>query len=196
QAMASAAYVKDPEPSDPDLKKVYRYADYITINISSPNTPQLRQLQQGEYLNRLLLAVSDIRSILEKEQGVYKPILLKISPDETPETLAAIADAVLRHKMDGIIATNTTVDKSKVTPLLHSNESGGLSGAPLLQDSNHTLQALHNLLGDKSTLIGVGGIMKAADVKTKFLAGAQLIQIYTGFIYNGPFWLRRLIKAI
>lgn len=182
------------------LKKVYIYADYITINISSPNTPNLRLLQQGEYLNRLLLAISQIRSLIEKEQGIYKPILLKISPDETPETVEAITEAVIQHKMDGIIATNTTLDKSSVKQFMHADEVGGLSGSPLLDRSNQTLLLLKKLVDAKGnnpiTLIGVGGIMKTTDVQTKFLAGANLVQVYTGLIYNGPFWIKRLLKKL
>lgn len=178
------------------LKKVYAYADYITINISSPNTANLRELQQGDHLNCLLLAVSDIRSILEKEQGIRKPILIKISPDETQETLEAITRAVLHYQIDGIIATNTTVKKDKVTHLPHGNETGGLSGTPLFDSANKTLETLNALLNNKAILIGVGGIMKSADIKTKFMAGAQLVQVYTGLIYRGPFWISRLIKGI
>lgn len=178
------------------LKKVYSYADYITINVSSPNTPHLRELQESEYLNRLLLAVSDIRSILEKEQGVHKPILLKISPDETPETLEAIAHAVLHHKIDGIIATNTTINKSKVATLQHGQEAGGLSGSPLLTSSNQTLKTLYALLGNKVPLIGVGGIMKSSEIREKLNSGAKLIQVYTGLIYHGPFWIKHLLKIL
>lgn len=185
------------------VKKVYPYADYITINISSPNTPYLRQLQQNGYLNRLLLAISTIRMLLSNETGLYKPLLLKISPDETDETLEAIVDAVLRHKIDGIIATNTTVDKSEVQSLPHANEAGGMSGPPLFKSANQTLKTLNNILNtlpdDKKNLvalIGVGGIMKPVDVKTKFMTGAKLVQVYTGLIYQGPFWIKRLLKAV
>ncbi len=181
------------------LKKVYPYADYITINISSPNTKNLRQLQQGEHLNCLLLAVSDIRSLIEKEQGIHKPILLKISPDETPETLEAIVDAVHRHKIDGIIATNTTVDKTLVKNLPHSEEAGGLSGFPLFEQSNQTLEILRDLINQsnkKIALIGVGGITRPSDVQIKFEAGAQLVQVYTGFIYHGPLFVKRLVSCL
>lgn len=175
------------------LKKVYNYADYITVNISSPNTPNLRQLQQGEHLNRLLLALSDIRSLLEKERGIYRPILLKISPDETSETLEAIATAVRHHKIDGIIATNTSLDKAAIQHLPHAQETGGLSGIPIFERANQTLCLLHHF---GIALVGVGGISKSADIRTKFQAGAQLVQVYTGFIYHGPFWIKRLLKKL
>lgn len=180
------------------LKKVYPYVDYITLNVSSPNTPNLRQLQQNSHLNCLLLAVSKVRSLLAKKIGKYKPILLKISPDETQETLEDIVDIVIKHQIDGIIATNTTVEKGALDHLPHGNEMGGLSGAPLFERSTCTLNNLHKLIKEKNadiTLIGVGGIITSKNMHAKFAAGAQLVQIYTGLIYKGPFFVKRLIKS-
>jgi dihydroorotate dehydrogenase len=181
------------------LKKVYPYADYITLNISSPNTPNLRQLQQNSHLNCLLLAVSTMRSLLASEAGKYKPLLLKISPDETIETQEAIVNAVIKHQIDGIIATNTTTEKSCMQHLSHGNETGGLSGAPLFDASTATLNNLYSYIQEKkanTVLIGVGGIMKPADMQAKFSAGAQLVQVYTGLIYKGPLLIKRLINAL
>lgn len=184
------------------FKKVYAYADYITINISSPNTPNLRELQQDNRLNQLLLTISAIRQLLEQETGIFRPVFLKISPDETPETLKTIVDAVMEYSINGIIATNTTINKTDVEHLKHGQEKGGLSGKPLLEQSNCVLKILKNLIDahpnkEKSQhiiLIGVGGIQNKQDVLAKLNAGAQLVQVYTGLIYNGPFWIKKLIQ--
>ncbi len=182
------------------LKKVYAYANYITINISSPNTPGLRQLQQDNHLNNLLHTIAEARTHLAKETGVYKPLLLKISPDETLDTHEAIVNAVITHHIDGIIATNTTIDKSALQAMPHGNESGGLSGAPLFEKSTQTLETLHRLiktnpLNKNITLIGVGGIMAPKDMEAKLTAGAQLVQVYTGLIYEGPFFVKHLMDS-
>jgi dihydroorotate dehydrogenase len=181
------------------MEKLYPYVDYITINISSPNTPNLRQLQQGEFLNDLLSQISSARDRLEKEYTIRKPLVLKISPDETPETLENMVKAVCKNNIDGIIATNTSVDRMTVADCAHAKEAGGLSGAPIFERSTHVLKTVHELIQTNSpkaniTLIGLGGIMGPEDVQAKFDAGAKLVQVYTGFIYKGPLLISRLIN--
>jgi dihydroorotate dehydrogenase len=183
------------------LEKVYAYADYITINISSPNTANLRQLQQGKALDNLLAKIDKARTELEKKYTRRKPILLKISPDETIETLKAIVNTVYKNHIDGIIATNTMLNKTAVKNIPHGTETGGLSGLPLLKCSTQVLKTLNrlshaNFPHSPLLLIGVGGITKASDVKEKLKAGAKLVQIYTGFIYEGPFIVKKLIKLL
>lgn len=175
------------------LEKVYEHADYITINISSPNTPNLRQLQQADALNNLLSTIADKRLLLKKKWGARKPVLIKISPDESPETLEAIVNAVHKNNIDGIIATNTTLDKTAVQDLPEGKETGGLSGVPLLNASTYVLKTLYHLCEKKITLIGVGGITQKADVEAKFNAGAKLVQVYTGLIYEGPYIVQKLM---
>ena len=163
------------------LKKAYPYASYITINISSPNTVGLRDLQHGEFLNQLLSGLKAEQGRLAQEHKRYVPLLVKVSPDLMETEIQALAAAFLKHQIDGVIATNTTISREGV----HSQESGGLSGAPLTTRSTQILQALHLELQGKIPLIGVGGIMNAQDAETKFAAGADLIQVYTGLIYQG-----------
>lgn len=161
------------------------YADYITVNISSPNTPQLRELQKPNYLNNLL-------EKLKKAQAQYQtatkplPICLKLAPDLDETGLKDIVDAVISQGIEGIIATNTTVERSPALKSPYRNETGGLSGAPLLSKANEILQRLKAYANDKLTLVGVGGIVHPQDALTKIKAGADLVQLYTGFIYEGP----------
>jgi dihydroorotate dehydrogenase len=179
------------------LKKVYTYADYITINISSPNTQQLRQLQEKNHIHEFLFALSTARNSLVQETKKHKPLLLKISPDETNETLEAIVDAVIVNKIEGIIATNTSIDKTPIQHLPHSNETGGLSGHPIFCQATQTLKYLNQLIQEKKSstvLIGVGGITDKKTMQEKFTSGAQLIQLYTGLIYDGPFFIKKLLK--
>jgi dihydroorotate dehydrogenase len=168
------------------LDKVYPYASYVTVNISSPNTKNLRQLQQASELDELLTKLKEAQNRLADKHGHYVPIVLKIAPDLDIEQTRTIADALLRHHMDGVIATNTTITRDAVQGLAHANEMGGLSGAPVRELSNRVIRALHQQLGKDIPIIGVGGIFSADDAQAKLDAGASLIQLYTGLVYRGP----------
>jgi dihydroorotate dehydrogenase len=168
------------------LEKVYPYASYVTVNISSPNTKNLRQLQGASELDALLSRIKGAQLALADRHARYVPVALKIAPDIDAEQIKTIADALLRHKMDGVIATNTTIARDDVKGLLHGEESGGLSGAPVLQASNKVIRALKAELGNTLPIIGVGGIFSGADALAKIEAGASLVQVYTGLIYRGP----------
>ncbi len=170
------------------FKRVVEFASYITINISSPNTPELRNLQHGDLLKNLL------RTLKQEQlaQKRYVPLLVKISPDLTPDELKSTAEIILAEKMDGVIATNTTLSRAGVEGLANANETGGLSGKPLMKSSTAIITQLKQLLGNQIPIIGCGGIMTAADAKEKLDAGASLVQVYTGLIYRGP----SLIKQI
>lgn len=174
------------------LRKVYRSASYITINISSPNTPDLRQLQQGDYFIDLIKKLCSERKMLENEHQQYVPLLIKLSPDESDETLKTMAEIMVSHGIDGIIATNTTCDRSLVHNRLHGNEIGGLSGQPLASRATHCLRILKQVVGNDVTLIASGGIDNVTIAKEKFAAGASLLQVYSGLIYKGPSLIRAL----
>ncbi len=174
------------------LEKVYPYATYITINISSPNTANLRQLQFGEALEELLSAINVKQLELTKLHQIRIPILIKIAPDLSEEALQQLADTFIKLNVDGVIATNTTFSRKGVEGLDFADEQGGLSGLPVLQQSNHVLARLHDLTNGKFPIIGVGGICDANGAADKINAGASLIQVYSGFIYQGP----RLIRDI
>ncbi|MCP0914215.1 MULTISPECIES: quinone-dependent dihydroorotate dehydrogenase [Legionella] len=174
------------------LRKVYAHASYVTVNISSPNTPDLRQLQQGIYFNQLISALREEQLYLADLHQRYVPLLIKLSPDETDEELKTMADAIVSCGIDGIIATNTTCTREAVKHLPHAEESGGLSGCPLAKRSTECLRVLKQIVGDEVTLIAAGGIDSAEVAQEKLAAGASLLQIYTGLIYQGP----RLIKSI
>jgi dihydroorotate dehydrogenase len=168
------------------LDGIYPYADYVSINISSPNTKNLRTLQQDEALNELLGALAQRREALAQGHGKWTPIFLKIAPDLEQSELTVLAAALTRHGMDGVIATNTTLSRNAVNGLAHADEGGGLSGAPLLAPSNRIITQLRATLGPNFPIIGVGGIMSAEDALSKIKAGADVVQIYTGLIYQGP----------
>jgi dihydroorotate dehydrogenase len=168
------------------LDGVYPYADYVAVNISSPNTKNLRSLQSDEALDSLLGALAKRRKALAKQHGRRTPLFVKIAPDLASGQVELIAAALERHGMDGVIATNTTLARDTVKELAHAEEAGGLSGAPLLQPSNLIITQLRSALGADFPIIGVGGIMTAADAVSKIRAGADLVQIYTGLIYQGP----------
>ena len=168
------------------LDGVYQYADYVAVNISSPNTKNLRSLQSDEALDSLLAALAKRRKTLAKKHGKKTPLFLKIAPDLDGAQIEVIASALQRHGMDGVIATNTTLSRDAVQGLAHADEAGGLSGAPLLAQSNRVITQLRAALGDSFPIIGVGGIMSAQDAVSKIRAGADLVQIYTGLIYQGP----------
>ena len=168
------------------LDGVYPHADYVTVNISSPNTANLRALQSDEALDALLGAVQERRAALAERDGRQVPIFVKIAPDLDTDQVDAIAATLKRHRIDGVIATNTTIARDAVKTLRHGDEAGGLSGAPVFEASNRVIARLRGALGAAYPIIGVGGVLGAADARAKIAAGANLIQIYTGFIYRGP----------
>jgi dihydroorotate dehydrogenase len=176
------------------LEKVYGAASYVTINISSPNTAGLRSLQEKDSLEELLGRLSSLREKLSERHGKRVPLVLKVAPDLEPEGIRTIAQAVQRHRIDGVIATNTSTSRQGVENLRHANEAGGLSGAPLLRKSTAVLRELKSLLPD-ITLIGAGGISSAQDANEKRAAGATLVQLYTGLIYRGPRLVGECVSA-
>jgi len=178
------------------LSKAYEHASYVTVNISSPNTPGLRDLQFGEPLNDLLVAVKTEQNRLADKYGEYKPVLFKIAPDMADEDIRAVADRFVEHKIDGIIATNTTNSRDTVQGMKHAEEAGGLSGAPVFTKSTQALKTLCDHLDGTLPVIGVGGITKGEDAVAKIKAGASLVQIYSGFIYRGPPLIKEAGKAL
>ncbi len=188
------------------LEGVYPHADYVTINISSPNTKNLRALQSDEALDGLLGALAQRRQELAQQyvrtdaQGQrtpkHVPLFLKIAPDLDAEQIAAIAAMLQRHQMDGVIATNTTLAREAVQWLPHSNEAGGLSGAPVRDMSRLVIRGLRAALGPDFPIIGVGGVQSGADAVGHLEAGANLVQIYTGLIYRGPALVREVALAL
>jgi dihydroorotate dehydrogenase len=178
------------------LRGVYPHADYVTVNISSPNTKNLRALQSDEALDALLGAIAAERTVLKQKHGKSVPIFVKIAPDLDAAQIDVIAATLLRHKMDGVVATNTTLSREAVKGLPHADEAGGLSGAPVLQASNQVIRQLRTALGKDFPIIGVGGVMSAADAVSKIEAGADVVQIYTGLIYKGPDLVKDAALAI
>lgn len=178
------------------LEKVYPYAEYVTVNISSPNTVGLRQLQFGEELQNLLVNLKNKQMLLTEKTKKYVPLVVKLSPDLNQEQLQNIAQTLLENKIDGVIATNTTISRPGVENHPLSKEQGGLSGRPLFQQSTQITQNLYALLQNKIPIIGVGGIMTAHDAQLKMQAGAELLQVYTGFIYQGPRLIAEILKKI
>ncbi|WP_428000603.1 quinone-dependent dihydroorotate dehydrogenase [Acidovorax sp.] len=178
------------------LDGVYPHADYVTVNISSPNTQNLRALQSDEALDGLLGAIAERREVLAQQTGKRTPIFVKIAPDLTEEQVSVIAATLQRHGMDGVIATNTTISRDAVKGLRHAEETGGLSGAPVLEASNQVIRQLRAALGSRFPIIGVGGVMSAEDAVSKVRAGADVVQIYTGLIYEGPALVTRAAQAI
>jgi dihydroorotate dehydrogenase len=178
------------------LSGVYPYADYITVNISSPNTKNLRALQSDEALDGLLGALSARREELAQEHGARKPIFLKIAPDLDAQQIKVIALTLQKHSIDGVIATNTTLARDAVQGLKHAEETGGLSGGPVLQASNQVIAQLRKELGKSYPIIGVGGVLSGEDAVSKIKAGADLVQIYTGMIYKGPGLVKEVAQAL
>lgn len=178
------------------MRKVYDFATYITVNISSPNTPGLRSLQYGDALNNLLSALKKEQQALAKQYDKYVPIAVKIAPDLSEEEVNSIAQCLLENEIDGVIATNTTLSREGVENLEHGNEQGGLSGAPVKDKSTTVIKLLAKALDNKLPIIGVGGISTSADAKEKIAAGASLIQIYTGFIYQGPPLIKSIVNGL
>ena len=165
---------------------MYPHADYVTVNISSPNTKNLRALQSDEALDTLLGQIAERRETLATQHGKRVPIFVKIAPDLDDAQIDVIAATLKRHAMDGVVATNTTLSRDAVKGLRHAEEAGGLSGAPVLAASNRVISQLRAALGKGFPIIGVGGIMSGADAVSKIQAGADVVQIYTGLIYQGP----------
>jgi dihydroorotate dehydrogenase len=178
------------------LAGVYPYADYITVNISSPNTKNLRALQSDEALDGLLGALAERREALAQEHGARKPIFLKIAPDLDEAQIKVIALTLQKHAIDGVIATNTTLSRDAVKGLKHEAEAGGLSGGPVLEASNRVISQLRAELGKSYPIIGVGGVVSGEDATSKIAAGADLVQIYTGLIYKGPGLVSEVAKAL
>ena len=178
------------------LQKVYPYASYVTVNISSPNTKNLRQLQGASELDALLSRLKEGQQRLADQHRRYVPITLKIAPDIDAEQIKNIADALLRHKIDGVIATNTTITRDAVAGLPHADEAGGLSGAPVRDLATAVIRGLKAELGDTLPIIGVGGILSGADAQAKIAAGASLVQLYSGLIYQGPALIRECAAAL
>ncbi|RQH07492.1 quinone-dependent dihydroorotate dehydrogenase [Paraburkholderia dinghuensis] len=178
------------------LERVYPFASYVTINISSPNTKNLRQLQGAGELDALLAALKDKQQRLADLHGKLVPLALKIAPDLDDEQIKEIADTLLRHKIEGVIATNTTLSRSAVQGLPHADETGGLSGRPVFDASNAVIRKLRAELGADVPIIGVGGIFSGEDARAKIDAGASLVQLYTGFIYRGPALVGECVRAL
>lgn len=178
------------------LREVYALASYVTVNVSSPNTPGLRSLQFGESLDSLLAAIKAEQGLLAKQHGRYVPIAIKIAPDMNDDEIRLVAASLLKHGLDAVIATNTTLDRDAVAGELHANEAGGLSGRPLTQKSTHVIKVLYSELGESLPIIGVGGISSAQDALDKLNAGAKLVQIYSGFIYQGPGLIGEVVEAV
>ena len=168
------------------LERVYAYASYVTINISSPNTKNLRLLQVGDALEKLLGAIVRTRDRLARAHGRRMPLALKIAPDLTDEEIGAIAALLVSHGIDAVIATNTTLSRRGVEGLAHADEAGGLSGAPVFGPSNRVIRLLSRELRGQVPIIGVGGILSGNDAREKLAAGASLVQVYSGLIYRGP----------
>lgn len=178
------------------MQKVYAHASYITINISSPNTPDLRQLQQAEYFADLLGQISQEQKRLADIHKRDVPLAVKVSPDETPETLKNMTEIIIKNGVQALIATNTTSSRPGVNNVPGSEETGGLSGRPLQDMSTNCLQLLKSYVGDAVSLIGVGGIDSPEAAQQKIKAGASLLQVYTGLIYKGPELVNQLVRAL
>ncbi len=189
-----------PQPGNPNylicLDKVYADASYVTVNVSSPNTPGLRSLQFGDSLKQLLEALRQRQEALALRHGRRVPLAIKIAPDMTDEETALVAAALVEAGMDAVIATNTTLGREGVEGLPHGDEAGGLSGAPVREKSTHTVKVLAGELGGRLPIIAAGGITEGAHAAEKIAAGASLVQIYSGFIYKGPALIREAVDAI
>ncbi|MBP2197136.1 MULTISPECIES: quinone-dependent dihydroorotate dehydrogenase [Pantoea] len=178
------------------MEKVYAHAGYIAINISSPNTPGLRTLQYGEALDDLLAAIKLKQKELQERHLKYVPVAVKIAPDLSEEELIQIADSLVRHEIDGVIATNTTLDRSLVSGLKYGEEAGGLSGRPVQNRSTEIIRRLSQELQGRLPIIGVGGIDSLVAAREKIAAGATLVQIYSGFIYKGPGLIKDIVTHL
>jgi len=178
------------------LTRVYARASYVTVNISSPNTQGLRDLQEEETLKRFIGTLREAQEKLAAQHGARKPMLLKIAPDLGDAELDAIASVLLAAGIDGLICTNTTIDRSAIAGATHAEEAGGLSGKPLFDKATSVLRGMAKRIGGKIPLVGVGGILNGADAAAKIAAGAKLVQFYSGMIYRGPELIRESVDAI
>ena len=178
------------------MDKVYPYAGYIAVNISSPNTPNLRQLQYGEALDELLKVLKERQKELAEQHKKYVPLAVKIAPDLTSDELKQVAESLLKYNIDGVIATNTTLDRELIHDMPHAAETGGLSGRPLQNKSTEIIRQLHEYLKGQIPIIGVGGIDSVMAAREKMQAGAELVQIYSGFIYHGPDLVKNIVNNI
>jgi dihydroorotate dehydrogenase len=178
------------------LRKVHAAASYVAVNISSPNTTNLRQLQQSDHLERLLDALTGENRKLAARHGRTVPLAVKIAPDLSAEEIGQMADSFIGHGVDAVIATNTTLSRDGVEGLTYSEEPGGLSGAPLKVRSAAVVRELARALGDRIPIIGVGGIFSAADARERLDGGASLVQLYSGLIYEGPGLPRRIAAGV
>jgi dihydroorotate dehydrogenase len=178
------------------LDKVYAHASYVTVNVSSPNTPGLRSLQFGDSLKQLLEALRLRQEDLAQKHGRRVPLAIKIAPDMTDEEIVQVAAALIESGMDAVIATNTTLSRKGVEGLPHADEAGGLSGAPVREKSTHTVRVLAGELAGRLPIIAAGGITEGKHAAEKIAAGASLVQIYSGFIYKGPALIRQSVDAI
>ncbi|RJT22190.1 quinone-dependent dihydroorotate dehydrogenase [Buttiauxella izardii] len=178
------------------MDKIYPYAGYIAINISSPNTPGLRTLQYGEALDDLLSAIKNKQQALQALHHKYVPVAVKIAPDLSEEELIQVADSLVRHNIDGVIATNTTLDRSLVQGMKYCDEMGGLSGRPVQLKSTEIIRRLSQELNGRLPIIGVGGIDSVIAAREKMAAGASLVQIYSGFIFKGPPLIKEIISGL
>lgn len=178
------------------MRKVYAFASYITVNISSPNTPGLRAFQHGDALHQLLASLKQTQAELATEHGRYVPLAVKIAPDLDSDGIAAMAAALIEHQIDAVIATNTTLSRDAVVGCKHADEAGGLSGKVLFDASTAVVKQLAEHLQGKLPIIAVGGIDSAAAAQAKLAAGASLVQVYTGFIYHGPQLIRTIVNDL
>ncbi len=178
------------------MRKVYDFATYITVNISSPNTPGLRSLQYGDALDELLIALKAEQKDLAEKYGKYVPVAVKIAPDLTADEVKSIAKSLIDNEIDGVIATNTTLSREGVEGLEFGDEQGGLSGQPVKEKSTLVIKLLSEALDNKLPIIGVGGIASIDDANEKLQAGASLVQVYTGFIYQGPELVKEIVNGL
>jgi dihydroorotate dehydrogenase len=178
------------------LRKAYTSASYITLNISSPNTKNLRQLQQGDEVKALISTLKEEQLKLQQQHGKYVPLALKIAPDLTADEISHIAKLLLEFEIDGVIATNTTLARDRIADHPLANEAGGLSGAPVKEQATIVVRGLAAELNGKIPIIAVGGILTAADAQEKLAAGAALVQIYSGLIYRGPQLIEDIVKSL
>ncbi|MFC0116811.1 quinone-dependent dihydroorotate dehydrogenase [Pseudoalteromonas xiamenensis] len=178
------------------MRKVFEHASYITVNISSPNTPGLRDLQYGEALDDLLESLKSEQMDLTAKHQKNVPMLVKIAPDIDAVQVAQIAESLLKNRIDGVIATNTTLEREAVKGLRFADEAGGLSGHPVREKSTHVVSELKRITEGKLPIIGVGGIDDARSAKEKLSAGASLVQVYTGFIYKGPRVVKEIVESL
>ena len=177
-------------------EKSYSVASYVAVNLSSPNTPGLRSLQFGDELKNLLHHLKEMQLKLQVQHGRYVPLAVKLAPDLSADEIPLVCQIIRDAEIDGVIATNTTLDRSHVQGSIHAQEAGGLSGAPLTQSSTRVLSQIKSALGDALPIIGVGGIMSGEDAVAKINAGASLVQLYSGFIYTGPKLISDSLRAI